>query len=179
VNQVLTPEYLAGVIAETKKHLDSTEEIQRQIQAEQRRLEDLEIAIERTLNTIERTGSQAAQDRLTQREAERAQVKGKIDQLTMELAAARLEITPEAMTIILAAWRDQLARLQETGSVRELKAWILQFVARVELGYNTAKIFYTYPLKDILSLQNAFPLRGGTKRVIIGWLFFYSNPGPR
>jgi hypothetical protein len=83
LNQILTPEYLSEVIEETKKQLDSTIEIERQITAEKRTLDDLDIAIQRTLNTIEKTGSQAAQDRLKQREAEKAQTRYKIESLRL------------------------------------------------------------------------------------------------
>ncbi len=166
LNQVLTPEYLSEVIAETKKQFDSTPEIERQIQAARRRLEDLELAIQRNLNTIERTGSPAAQERLNQREAERAQTKAELEKLNLELAAAQTEITPEAMGIILAAWRAQLDQLQESGNVREIKAWLLQFVSKIDLGYNRARIFYTYPM-DLFTadhnLSNALPLFGGTE----------------
>ena len=145
LEQVLTPEYLAEAIAETKKHLDSTAEIERQIQAEKRKLEDLNIAIQRTLNTIERTGSPAAQDRLKQREAEKTQTKTEIERLSLQLVTTVTEITPEALDIILAAWRAQFDRAEDSGNVRELKAWLMQFVSRIDLGYNRARIFYTFP----------------------------------
>lgn len=162
LNQILTPEYLLEVIEETKKQLDSTAEIERQIAAEKRRLEDLDIAIQRNLNTIEKTGSQAAQDRLKQREAEKAEAKYKIERLSLQLATAQTEITPEAMNIILAVWLEQFNQLKESGNVREIKAWLMQFIFRIELGYNKARIFYTYPATELLNLRIASPLYGGT-----------------
>jgi hypothetical protein len=69
------------------------------------------------------------------------------------------------MNIILAAGRAQFDRLQESGNVREIKAWLMQFVARIELGYNRARIFYTYSMIDLFStggnLRNTFPHLGG------------------
>jgi DNA invertase Pin-like site-specific DNA recombinase len=176
LNQVLTADYLAEAIAETKKQLDSTAEIGRQIKAAARRLEELEITIQRNLNTIERTGSAAAQERLQQRESEKAQTKNELKQLQLQLATAQTEITPEAMVIILAAWRAQFERIQASGNVRELKAWLMQFVYRIELGYNRARIFYAYPLIDLVSTsQNSrFSLlpRGGTeviREITVEW----------
>lgn len=163
LNQVLTPEYLSEAIEETKKHLDSTPEIERQITAEKRTLEDLDLAIQRTLNTIEKTGSQAAQDRLAQREAERTQTIFEIEKLSMQLATAQTEITPEALEIVIAAWREQFNKLHESGNVREIKAWLLQFVFRIELGYNQARIFYTYPMTDLIDQSHkSAPPYGGT-----------------
>ena len=162
LNKVLTPEYLSEVIDDTKKQLASTAEIERQIAAEKRTLEDLDIAIQRNLNTIEKTGSPAAQDRLKQRENDKAQVIGKLERLSLQLATAQTEITPEAMDIILAVWLEQFNTLKESGTVREIKAWLLQFIFKIELGYNRAKIFYTYPMTDLLNSRNASPLYGGT-----------------
>ena len=164
LNQILTPEYLSKVIEETKKQLDSTAEIERRIAAEKRTLEDLEIAIQRTLNTIEKTGSQAAQDRLSQREAEKTQTKYKINQLSLQLATAQTEITPEAMNIILAVWLEQFSQLKESDNVREIKAWLMQFIYKIELGYNKARLYFTYPMTDILNSRITPAVCGGTKK---------------
>jgi hypothetical protein len=152
LEQILTPEYLLEVIEETKKHLDSTPEIERQIKAKERTLEDLDIAIQRTLNTIEKTGSAAAEERLKNRETEKLQTKFELDRLMLQLSTAKMEISPEAMSIILDTWRAQFDRLRESGNVREIKSWLLQFVSRIDLGYNRARIFYTYPIDAMIDL---------------------------
>ncbi len=179
LRQVLTPEYLSEVIAETKKQLNSTPELERQIKAKIRKLEDLDIAIQRTLNTIEKTGSSAAQERLQQREAEKTQTRGELERLKLELATAETVITPEAMNIVLATWRAQFDKLQESGNVREIKSWIMQFVSRIDLGYNKARIFYTYPMIDLFSTggnsRNTLSHCGGTeiirgnKSIMVEW----------
>ncbi len=169
LNHVLTPEYLSEVISETKKKIVSTDELERQKNAARRKLEDLDIIIQRTLNAIEKTGSEAAQARLKQREAEKVQVKNEIERLSAQLATAQIEFTPEAMEVILQAWRDQFAQLQESGNVQKIKAWLMLFVSRIELGYNKARIFYTYPMIDFFSspLQgNGASLRGGTSLIL-------------
>ena len=140
----------------------------------------MDIAIQRTLNTIERTGSQAAQDRLKERETEKGQVKSKIERLVLELTAAQVEITPKAIDIILAAWRDQFQNLQESGNVRDVKAWLMQFVSKIELGYNKARIFYTYPMIDLFqsgsdNSRNISPFRGGTQHQTRHWACFCFN----
>jgi hypothetical protein len=168
LSHVLTPEYLSEAIEETKKQMDSTAEIKRRIKADTRRLEDIDIAIQRTLNTIERTGSQAAQDRLKEREAEKTHIKAEIERLNLQLKATQIEITPEAMAIILNAWRDQFNKLQEAGNIREIKSWLMQFIARIDLGYTKAKISYTYPMIDLLGtaspkVHNNSLLFGGTE----------------
>ena len=152
LDQILTPEYLLEVIEETKKHLDSTPEIERQIKAKERTLEDVDIAIQRTLNTIEKTGSPAAEERLKHRETEKLQTRVELERLRLQLSTAKMEISPEAMSIILDTWRAQFDRLRESGNVREIKSWLLQFVSRIDLGYNRARIFYTYPIDAMIDL---------------------------
>lgn len=164
MDQVLTNDYLLEVIEETKKRFTSTDEIERQIETCNRKILDLDIAIQRTLNAIEKTGSQSAQDRLKQREVERMQTQLEINRLRVDLANAQVEITPDAIQLILAAWSNQITKAQETGSARELKAWLMQFVSRIDLGYNKARIHYTYPLIDFSEMmpRNIYALRGGT-----------------
>lgn len=164
LNKILTQEYLSEVITETKKRFGATTEIERQVKAAQREIEDLDIAIQRNLSTIEKTGSEAAQDRLKQRETERAKAKADLDQLMMRLTAAQIEITPEAMEIVLEVWRAQLTQLQEAGNISDLKAWVTQFISRIDLSYNKAKIHYTYPMNEIFTFSqlNTQSARGGT-----------------
>jgi DNA invertase Pin-like site-specific DNA recombinase len=180
LNQVLTPGYLLDAIEVTKNRLDATPQIEKNIIAARRKLEETDIAIQRNLNTIEKTGSAAAQDRLKQRETEKAQLQADLEELQLQLRTAQTEITPEAADIILAAWRAQFDQLQESGNVREIKAWLLQFVSRIELGYNRARIFYTYPMIEIFPAGNhnsriTLPQHGGTKESPNGGSFVLNN----
>ena len=163
-NQIFTPEYLLEIYEEFIKKLGSPAEIQRQITAEERDLQELEISIRRILRSIEKTGSQSANDLLIKREAEKAQSKYEIERLNMQLASIQIEITPEAMKIIIAGFLEQFDKLQKKGDIRESKAWLLHFIYRIDLGYNRARIFYTFPMTDILNTRtgNITILRGGT-----------------
>jgi len=163
--KILTVEYLAEVIAEAKKKFESKEKIEIEIKAARRELEDLDLSIQRTLNTIEKTGSAAAQDRLAQREAERAKAKSDLDLLLRQAEAAQVEIQPAAMQAIVSAWQERLSQLEDAGNVRELKTWLSQFVTGVELGYNKAVIHVTYKLTDAFTKQlSNVSLRGGTQQ---------------
>lgn len=148
MTRIFTAEYLAEALDLARQRLESTPDIERELNAERRRVEDLDIAIQRLLRTIERTDSPSALERLQQREAERTQARANVKKLSVQLTAAKVEITPEAMVIILDAWREQFNKLQETGNIREIKTYMMQFIKRVDLGYNHAKIYYTYPMID-------------------------------
>lgn len=177
IEKVLSPAYLEEVIENARLQFGDTSDIERQIKKVKHDLESLDIAIQRALNAIERTGSEAAYKRHEQRERERAQVKDKLDHLEAQLAAAKVEITPEAMTIVLDEWSNQLTQARATNDVKLIRTWLQRFVSRVELGYQQAKIFYTYPLIDFSPLDNSrkfYPVFGGIslkgeKPIIIEW----------
>jgi len=57
--------------------------------------------------------------------------------------------------------------------MREIKAWLIQFVFRIELGYNTVKIFYTYPMTDLLNSRNTLLPRGAHNNNMLSGMFFY------
>lgn len=162
INQVLSPEYLAEVIEQARIKYSDTSEIERQINNAKHALEDLEIAIQRLLHAIEKTGSPSAADRLKDCERERAQVKAEIDHLLSQLAASKVEITPDAMKIVLDAWREKFTQARATKNMKFIRDWLYRFVSRIDLGYNRAMIHYTYPMADF-SPRDSYPLRGGTK----------------
>lgn len=159
LNKVLTPKYLSEVIADTKKKFTSTNELERQIKVTRRNLEDLDISIQKLLTTIEKTGSESAQERLMQREAEKIQAKSDVERLSAQLAMAQIEITPEAMDKIINKWRDQFNKIQETGNVRDIKSWLMQFVSRIDLGYNRARLYFTYPMIEFSQNANSLKQR--------------------
>jgi DNA invertase Pin-like site-specific DNA recombinase len=125
--KILTSEYLSEVIAEAKDKFTSTADIEKQITATRRNIENLNLAIQRTLNAVEKTGSTAAQERLAQREAEYNLARAELKRLTAQLSAVQIEITPEAMEIILTAWREQYKQVNTDGNINAKKAWIMQF----------------------------------------------------
>lgn len=167
-NLVLSPACLEQVIEQARAAFGDTAEIERQITLAKRKADELELAIRRVFDAIERSGSQTAYDRLTERERERAQVKAEIDHLESMLAAAKVEITPEAMKIVLDEWRKQFTQARQSNDVRLIRTWLYLFVSRIEIGYNRAKIYITYPMIDFSlpgdASRNAIAFRGGTSQ---------------
>jgi site-specific DNA recombinase len=162
LNRILTPDYLEEVIETARARYGDTSSMETQITNEQRKVEDLDIAIQRALNAHERTGSKAALDRLHERERERAQAMTEINRLKFELEAATVEIMPEAMQIVLATWKEKFTQARQTNDIKQIRSWLMRFVSRVELGYQKAKIFYTYPMMDFDKSRVLFSPRGGT-----------------
>jgi hypothetical protein len=164
MERILTPGYFADAIAVAKQKLESTVDIERELIAERRKLEELDIAISRLLRASEKTGSESAQVLLTQRENERRGISATIEHLSLQLEQSQIEITPEAIPHIVQGWRDQFNRLQETGTIREIKDFMMIFIKRIELGYNQAKIYYTYPVTDASKTPFIEDECGGTNK---------------
>jgi len=100
------------------------------------------------LAITEKTGSESAQILLTKHENERRGNRAIIEHLNLQLEQSQIEITPEAILYIMQGWRDQFNRLHETGTIREIKDFMMIFIKRIGLGYNQAKIYYTNPVTD-------------------------------
>jgi hypothetical protein len=147
-NRVLTAEYLTEVYEKTKKKFESTDQVEREIEAARHNVENLDIAIQRVLRTIEKTGSPAAMDLLKQRETERAQAQAELARLSAQIAATQIKITPTTMERIAFAWQERLSKLQEAGNVREIQGWLAQFVTSIDLGYNKAMIHFSFKFHE-------------------------------
>lgn len=100
----------------------------------------------------------AIDDKLKAREAEQARLKIEIEQMDARRAAAQLDISPEALGAALATWRAAMTENQTGGNVEALRRFLMKFVSKVELGYNLAKITYSYPIDDFGTATEAFPV---------------------
>ena len=89
-------------------------------------------------------------------------MKFKLHGLEFELEAAKVEITPEAMQIVLETWKEKFTQARQTNDIKQIRPWLMKFVSRIELGYNQAKLYFTYPLMDFSGSRNFSLSRGGT-----------------
>jgi ABC-type iron transport system FetAB ATPase subunit len=68
---------------------------------------------------------------------------------------------------------DQIIEAQEQENIRALQNIIKHFVSKIELGYNQALVWYTYPLEEngINSHGNSHQktLLLGTKSLVLKW----------
>ena len=146
LNVILTQEFANELINQIRAHLSDDSESQRQEQATRQALTTCEKAISRLLDTIEATDSATAKDRLKEREQERARLQFEIAAFESRLKAAQLEITPEALEFILEVWRGNIEAARDQNDIRGLQRLLRQFVTKIELGYNKARLWYTYPI---------------------------------
>ena len=151
LNRILTPDFVQALLAETRAQLTDTTAIERDIERLEKLIKDTQKAIQNLLDLAETFGVQAAGARLQAREAELAGYQAEIQELRSKKATAQVEISPEALAVVLAVWRGKIETASQAGDIRVLRSLLFpRFITKVELGYDRARMWYSFPL-DVLS----------------------------
>ena len=165
LTQVLTPEFVGEMLADVRVLMADTDALDREIAMTRRNLSDVEQSIGALFEMVELTGaSRMAAERLRQREADRNRLQAQLAHQETKREACDLEITPDVIELALAAWRGEIESYRKANDIRSLKAFLARFVQKVELSYNYAKIYYTYPINALQDLRKKPPPVGGTLR---------------
>jgi len=91
-----------------------------------------------------------AGERLQSREAELAQYQVQIKQLEIQKTRLLVDITPEALALFLKTWRSKIETTRQKQDIIALRNLLFpRFLTKVALGYNTARLWYSFPLDPI------------------------------
>ena len=153
LNRILTGEMFDDLLKEMQSKMEDAESVDREIKEKERSLREVERAIQNLLDLAESFGAGAALERLNQREVEKTNLLSFIKQLKSKREMAKIEISPEALVLVLNVWRAELDKSLKTGNVSEIKNLLKKFVTKVELGFKQASIWYTYPLNDYAPIR--------------------------
>jgi site-specific DNA recombinase len=148
LSQVLTADFLPDLLANMSSQLANTTVLDQEAERLAKEMADCERAIQNLLDLAETFGAKTAGDRLREREAEHSRLTVEMRLLESKRTAAQVEITPEALSVVLAAWRGEFDGA--VGDVRALRRFLSRFVAKIELGYTLARVWYTYPLDGLI-----------------------------
>ena len=144
---VLTPAYVQDLIAAVNAELaEDLVGIDGRIAQTRQDLEAVGRAIANLLDLAETYGAQAAGERLVEREAERERLERDLNHLQLARARSRIEVAPEVIVDVLAAIREDLTH----EDVQARRALLAQFVSTVELGNESGKLHYSFPLDALL-----------------------------
>ncbi|HPH98425.1 MAG TPA: recombinase family protein [Anaerolineaceae bacterium] len=150
LDHILTPDFIQALLAETQKSFTNKkayEEMAVQLVKKMKKIKD---AIQKLLDTIEKFGSENVIDRLQKREQELKELETEMQELEIRKAAAELNVTPEAMELVLGVWRGKIVDARNCGNVRELRALLFpRIITQVELGYDRVRIIYSFPLSEL------------------------------
>jgi site-specific DNA recombinase len=154
LNSIMTVDYAVEWINQIREQLSDNSEAQRQEQNTRQALMNCDKAISRLLDTIEATDSATAKERLKERENARARLQFELSMIESRHKASQLEITPEALEFVLDIWRGNFIAARNQNDIRGLQNILRQFINKIELGYNTARIWYTYPIEAFTADQS-------------------------
>jgi hypothetical protein len=89
--------------------------------------------------------------------------------------AARLVITPEALSLVLAVWSGQIEKAREQNDIRSLQSLLRQFVTKIELGHKMARIWYNYPIDAFVIDPESTFLDNKKSGPLVSFRFFYAK----
>jgi BMFP domain-containing protein YqiC len=142
---VLTPDSVAALVAEVHDLMDrDAPTVRGQIQETERQIARVEEAIDNLLDVTERFGADSAGPRLAEREAERAQLQARLQQLVAQQE-------DRAPAISLEMVQDMLTKMHGTltdGDLQAKRALLSKVVARIDMGREGAGLSYTFPLRE-------------------------------
>ncbi len=104
-------------------------------------------SIGRLISLAEGTGELAEiTSRLRQLKQEEAEVSALIKGLQVQRSVEIPQITPEALALVFDTWHAQIKHAFQRADILAAKTLLAEFVQKIELGYKSAIIHYTYPL---------------------------------
>jgi len=57
-----------------------------------------------------------------------------------------VELAPQALHIALDTWQARLAGADGKGDLLTVKNFLARFFSKIEVGYHTVRVVYTYPV---------------------------------
>lgn len=176
LTRILTPDFVEDLLSETRAQFVNVADLDREAEQLKRDLLEIEKKIGNLLEALE-SGSKRVLERLEEREIEQGRKRAELRLVEAKRQAAEVEITPEALTAALHFWIGEISESKQAGDIRALKGLLGRFIQKVELGYNQARVWYSYPIKALQEANGIglYPY-GGTipiplvcKALVINW----------
>jgi len=140
--EVLQPEHLLRVLQDVQPNEEARQELER----DRRRLEvqfaDTETVINRLLDAVESSGySVSLEERLGQREQERAELETELSAVQRSLAQTEIDVPLDVVEDFCHHAREVL----DTGDVEDVRALLRTFIVRIEVEDHRGRIIYGFP----------------------------------
>jgi site-specific DNA recombinase len=149
LNRILTLDYFNALLAEIENQMADTTSVEAEMKDKRTDLRVIERALHNLLELAEVFGSETVLERIKCKEGERLQLAAEIKSFEARREMLKVEISLEALALVLNTWRVQIIETNETGNVAALRSLLARFVEKIELDYTTAKIWYTYPIDSL------------------------------
>jgi DNA invertase Pin-like site-specific DNA recombinase len=159
--RILTPSYFDALLHETRKQYIDLESIDAQIRQKRLDLSYIERAISNLFELVESFGvNENAKKRLREKELEQMSAKQEIKDIEAQRETLTLEITPEALALVLDHWRNQIIQANQSNDIAAVKVLLSCFIERVEVNPVNVTIKYKYPIQTLMATSTALPSVG-------------------
>jgi len=142
--RVLTPDFVSALVAEVSglmnRHVPT---VQRQMDEARRQLAGIDDAIKNLLDLAKRFGAASVGPRLAEREAERALLQERLQQLTVQQEAQQVTISLDLVRGMLTGMHGTLT----DGNLQAKRALLSKVVHKVVMSATEAELVYTFPLE--------------------------------
>lgn len=157
LNRILSPTFIEELIEEIHDQFEDTTRIDQEIENTNNLLTLTARSITRLLQLAESTGEVTEiATRLKDLKRQETEYNTQVKLLQAERSIATPEISPEAFSLILANWRDQIQDAHKSGDILTAKKLLSHFVQKIDLNHDTAIIHYTYPINEPADLERMF-----------------------
>lgn len=147
LNKILTPAFADEILEELKTLFSDSETITQDLKRKRYELNETKRAINNLLELAETFGAKSAGEKLKQRETQKTILEAEIKSL-VQRKNSEIEITPEALAVVVNTWRASIIQASESGDVLALRSMLARFITKIELDYHRAKIWYTFPIEN-------------------------------
>lgn len=147
LNRILSPGFAHAILEDVQSQIADSNNLDREIGEASKALDDVERSISRLVRLAEATGEiSEITKRLVDLKSLQVKYTTNLRKLKSEREQKQPQVTIEALEVIFDNWRQQIQKATDRGEITTARKLLFQFVRKIELGYNKAKIFYTYPL---------------------------------
>ena len=161
--RILTPSFAEEILEKLEMRFSNTDTLQEEIKRKRYELTEKKRAINNLLDLAENFGARSAQERLKQREIERAVLETEIKSLEAQKKNSEITVTPEALALVVETWRNDVLEAKKNENVAALRSLLAHFISRIEIDYHQAEIWYTFPKGGITPIVKGLP--GGTEYI--------------
>jgi hypothetical protein len=88
------------------------------------------------------------------------EIKTQIKDIEAQRETLTLEITPEALALVLDHWRNQIIQANQSNDIAAVKVLLSCFIERVEVNPVNVTIKYKYPIQTLMATSTALPSVG-------------------
>lgn len=147
LNRILSPEFASQILLDVQNEMTDREKIDREIGEANNALVHVERKITRLLKLVEDAGEiDEVKPRLGELKRQQAEYKIQIRELKVKQEQEITKLTPEALALVFDHWREQIKTAVDRGEIITARKLLSMFVSKIELAYNKAVIYYTYPM---------------------------------